>query len=205
LVTEDTEPAFGIAAGILASNRVMMVSEEWLEDYCERHLNRQLPTHIDSALADRIRTCLRLGLKRLNALPADDPFWAGTNKEPTLHKLAQYFSERLDREENVWIYASYLLLLCSDGNLGRVLKPLMEQDFAAVEWVVAAGRWIRLNSGFSAKSTLRDLLIDLRSRLPELTPKLDALRQNASAHRLWMIDEAINLKSQDWADALTPP
>jgi hypothetical protein len=190
----------------------MMVTKEWLDDYFGRHVERKLkewgPT-ADPMLADRMRTYLFLGLKRLNALPPEDPFWINTNREPTLYKLVEYFSKDIatDRhnEEKVWIIASCLLLNCADRDLGWLLEPLLERNFSSIEWVVAAGAWISKISGFSHTSSLRDLLVRLRNQLPELQDRLDSLRQNATAHRLLMIDEALNLNSKAWADALSPP
>src|SRR6185295_13901977 len=126
----------------------MMVSQDWLDRYFTQHVERRLQVWgpaVDPVLAGRMRTYLRQGLKRLNSIPSDDPFWANTNREPTLYKMGCYFSKNLDRhnEDHVWIVASCLLLQCADRDLGWLLQPLLDQDFATVEWIVAAGLWIR--------------------------------------------------------------
>jgi hypothetical protein len=181
-----------------------MGSEEWLQEYLDREVERPLSSSVtDPVLADRIRTYLRLGLQRLNALPSDDPFWNDTNGKPTLFKLHHYFTEKQDSDEDLWILASVLLLRCADGKLGDLLKPLLDRDLSNVEWVMAAGRWVHQTSGFSARSSLRDLLVGLRNRLPELTARLEGLRQGATAHQLWMIDEALQLNSPEWTAILS--
>jgi hypothetical protein len=181
-----------------------MVSDEWLQEYIDREVERPLSSSdTDPVLADRMRIYLRLGLQRLNALPSEDPFWINTNGKPTLFKLHHYFTEKQDSDEDLWILASVLLLYCADGQLGYLLKPLLDRDLSNVEWVMAAGRWVRQTSGFSARSSLRDLLVDLRTRLPELTARLEALRQGVTAHQLRMIDEALDLNSPEWTAALT--
>jgi hypothetical protein len=53
---------------------------------------------------------------------------------------------------------------CRDNELGIVLEPLLERDFANIEWIMAAGLWVRNCSGFSHTSSLRDLLVKIRGR-----------------------------------------
>jgi hypothetical protein len=42
---------------------------------------------IDKDFIRRIRWAVYDGFQRLDALPRDDPFWEGTNRRPTFHKL----------------------------------------------------------------------------------------------------------------------
>ncbi len=189
-----------------------MVSAEWLARYYERTVGRPWgywdPT-LDSVLADRIRRLLLLGLERLNTLPATDPFWSSTNREPTLYKLNDYFGPRLsshpDDEDSRWIMASLLLYNGRDNELGLVLEPLLNRGFENIEWIMAAGSWCRKGWGFSHTSSMRDLLIKIRGRLPELRDRLESLRPNATPHRLAMIEEVLKLSSPDWEAALRPP
>jgi hypothetical protein len=190
----------------------MMVSKEWLDRYCERNLERPWgywQPSVNRLLADRIRGFLRLGLERLNALPPDDSFWVKTNREPTLYKLGDYFGPKVQSEpgndEARWIIASLLLHHGRDNELGWVLEPFLRKDFANIEWIMAAGLWCRSIGGFSHTSTMRDLLMDLRTRLTELRPRLNELRPRATPHLLSMIEEASRLDSEEWAAALQPP
>lgn len=190
----------------------MMVSNEWLERYLERTVGRPYgpwDSAVDSVLADRIRMYIRLGLDQLNALSPDDPFWVNTNREPTIHKLADYFGPRIssdpDDEDGRWIVASVYLHHCRDNELGLILEPLLNRNFANIEWIMAAALWCRNNSGFSHTSSLRDLLIKIRNSLPQMKDRLESLRSNATPHRLAMIDEALKLGSADWQTALRLP
>ena len=189
----------------------MMVSQEWLDRYFDRHVERSGGYWVPASnpvLADRIRSYLRMGLDRLNHLPPEDPFWKNTNREPTLYKLSEYFGARIQShpqdEEARWIVAAKLLHNGQDNALGWVLEPLMERDFSNIEWVMAAGHWCRMNWGFSHTSTMRDLLTRLRSELPQLKGKLDSLRMTATAHGRQMIDELYRLDSTEWKAALEP-
>jgi hypothetical protein len=93
-----------------------MVSADWVERYCERTLGKPhgyWNPELNPVLADRIRHYLRLGLDRINALPATDSFWTGTNGEPTLYKLGDYFGPRLsshpEDEDARWIMSALFL------------------------------------------------------------------------------------------------
>lgn len=190
----------------------MMVSQDWLDRYFDRAVERE-PGYwnpsLDPVLADRIRAYLRLGLQRLYALSPEDPFWLNTNREPTIYKLQDYFGPRLsshpDDEDARWIVTSLFLHHGRDNELGLILEPLLEKDFGAIEWIMAAGAWCRKGWGFSHASSLRDLLTRIRGRLHELTTRVDDLRLNATPHRLAMIEEVFKLPDPEWEAALKPP
>lgn len=183
----------------------MMVSQYWLDRYFARAVERLLPSQ-HPELSERVRAYLRQGLKQLNALPGDDPFWINTNREPTVYKIGEYYGERYKAgsrdDKTLWTLIADRLLHCADNEMGDFFRPLLDRDFATMEWVIASGLWIYNNSGFSHTSSLRDLLREIRRDLPHLQDRLDGLRQGGTAHRLMMIDEALQLGSAKWAKLL---
>src|SRR4051794_4919137 len=69
----------------------------------------------------RVVEALYDGLRRLNGVPRDDPFWESGNRRPTLFKLRDYVyrvtGKNPDDVEALWVQAS-LYLLHGSTNFG---------------------------------------------------------------------------------------
>ncbi len=72
--------------------------------------------HLDPGFAARLREAIVDGLYWLDAVPRGDPFWADTNRRPTLSKLfdlaGQAVRQRPTEERACWAYAAVSLSYC---------------------------------------------------------------------------------------------
>ncbi len=92
-----------------------MIDDAELEAYAAEALPQfeldQLEGSVDTGLVARVDEHLRLSLRRVNDLPADDPLWSGTNRRPTLFKAQEWFRQQFDHDpgdnEARWVVLSY--------------------------------------------------------------------------------------------------
>jgi hypothetical protein len=148
---------------------VASVSEESLEDYTDRVVpswfkNPEPP--IDPGLVERAEYYTRRGLKLLDAIPRDHPFWKNTNKKTTVYKADLWFGQVLeanpDDAEARWILASIGLTGCSTG-LEALMAPLVLQDPSNLRWLVGATVWVECLSGADYTAALRHELTMLNN------------------------------------------
>jgi hypothetical protein len=148
---------------------VTKVSEESLEDYTDRVLSsyfRNLGPDIDPGLGERAEYYIRRGLKLLDAVPRDHPFWDKTNKKATEYKADLWFRRVLesnpDDAEARWILAAIKLKGCRTG-LESLLAPLVLEDPSNLRWLVGATVWVLNLSGADYSSALRRELVMLNN------------------------------------------
>jgi hypothetical protein len=145
------------------------VSEESLEDYTDRVLSgyfENLEPPIDPGLAERAEYYIRRGLKLLDAVPRDHPFWAKTNNRATEWKAGLWFRQVLeanpDDAEARWILAAFGLKRCGTG-LEALLAPLVLDDPSNLRWLVGATVWVWYLSGADYTAALRHELTMLNN------------------------------------------
>ncbi len=149
---------------------VVNVSEESLEDYTDRVIPsswlKNFGPPIDPGLAERGEYYIRRGLKLLDAIPRDHPFWDKTNNKETTGKAGLWFGQVLeanpDDAEARWILAALGLLHCSP-QLEALLAPLVLDDPSSLRWLVGATVWVEELSGADYTAALRHELTMLNN------------------------------------------
>jgi len=150
---------------------IVPVAGAELDAYLEEVFANFLPpiTSRDVALAEKIRSSLTRGVQRLNALPADDPFWKDSNGSPTLAKM-QVHSGRLlaknsEDDEARWALFAYDVCLFA-GHFGAPhLEPIVIRDLRQIRWLVQACEWVSTVST-GGKAELRKSIKRLRKEIP---------------------------------------
>jgi hypothetical protein len=141
---------------------VASVSEESLEDDTEQVIGSSwLRDHrppIDPGLAERAEYYFRRGLRLLDAVPRDHPFWDKTNNRATRWKAAEWFRQVLeanpDDVEARWILAALGLLHCA-SYLEALIAPLVLNDPSNLRWLVGATVCVECLSGADYTAALR--------------------------------------------------
>jgi hypothetical protein len=117
---------------------------------------------LDTGFAARLRAALVGGLRRLDALPRDDPFWEGSNRRPTLGKLPDFANHVLghapQEEWACWLLAACSLWWCgSDFGLPgwEGLRRLGRLEAA---WPVHAACHVWRNAGYDPAPDLISFL-----------------------------------------------
>jgi hypothetical protein len=166
----------------------MMVSDARLNEYADNVLKQYEDDSLasqDIDLVRKIRTYLRQGLIRLNAVPENDPFWANSNRNPTLSKLGDYLKRHNQHYrpidgESEWIEVAYALHYCSNDFGRRHLEHLVELDVENIQWLIAAARWVWELTGYDTTDFLKQSLEGLREKLQDFDNKLTILRESGS-------------------------
>ncbi|OQS13953.1 hypothetical protein B0T36_17765 [Nocardia donostiensis] len=109
--------------------------------------------------AERMVQVLLDGLRSLDELPRDDPFWQGTNHLTTVYKLQKYAQQRLeytpeDHAARWALVAIDLAFGAIDGGLSW-LGPLIADDVAVVDAAVIIANWVEELIGLDASDALR--------------------------------------------------
>jgi hypothetical protein len=127
---------------------------------------KNLEPPIDPGLAERAEYYIRRGLKLLDAIPRDHPFWEKTNNKATDDKTELWFGQVLeanpDDAEARWILASLGLPGCVHG-LEALMAPLVLQDPPNLRWLVGATVWVGYLSGTDYTAALRHELTMLNN------------------------------------------
>jgi hypothetical protein len=113
-----------------------------LRDLAEQVRSAFSGARLDQGFAGRLREAIFVGLSRLDALPRDDPFWNGTNRRPTLHKISDLAGQVLERgpkeEWACWAWAA-TDLLCWGNDFGLAgWRGLHELGLLNGAWPVLA-------------------------------------------------------------------
>jgi hypothetical protein len=147
---------------------------------------------------ERIVETLSAALRRLNAVPRDDPFWETRNKRPTLYKLRDYnyhiFKKNPDDPLTLWTQAA-LFIVHGTNNFGakqwRRLHYVGEFD---VSWPILAALVTELNAEPTAEQ-----LVELLDRIEMVDEALAFLKTFDACGDDWIVE---------WRDgvvkALTP-
>ncbi len=167
----------------------MPVTPDWIERYLadetEPYRDPDM-AGLDPPLAALIQEKLRGGLARLNAVPESDPFWKGTNGDPTFGKLYEYLESALalnpGDEEARWILFALGLHYGDNDSWLKSLGPLAENDPRLLRWLVAAGRFIFLRTGHNPGASLRDFLKRLAKKVPGTRGQIDRMEDDPDAH-----------------------
>jgi hypothetical protein len=163
-----------------------MISEARLKQYLDDVLRRYEDDSLASQDRDLLRkivTYLRQGLTRLNALPENHPFWAESNRTPTLSKLGDYLAIIMQHEvpvdeETEWIEVAYALHYCSNDFGRRHLEHLVELNIDNIQWLIAAAVWVSEISGFDTTHSLRQSLEALREECLDFDKSLNSLKES---------------------------
>jgi hypothetical protein len=120
---------------------------------------------------------LRRGLERLAAVPPGDPFWGGLPQPPSPHWANEYVRRRWladpDDAEACWVLAALHVVHYCETDFGReYLEPLVARNSALVVWLVAAADYVFQTSGAPTRQLLRESLLRLAGRVPELGEQL---------------------------------
>ncbi|MEV6071193.1 hypothetical protein AB0L82_32000 [Nocardia sp. NPDC052001] len=112
-----------------------------------------------SDFTDRLESMLIDGLRVLDSLPRDDPFWHGTNGVATIHKVRAHAIKRLevapdDRAARWTLVATDLAHGSDDGGLSW-MGPLITADTAAVHEAVIVADIVENLIGLDASEALR--------------------------------------------------
>ncbi|MCC6738278.1 MAG: hypothetical protein IT452_04475 [Planctomycetia bacterium] len=116
-----------------------MVPDHWIEEKIAHGLKAFLSAPQDPIwheFGSRIHAILSQALRDMNQMAPEDPFWIGTNKEPTLTKIPKRY-EMLHQiaPEDPWPR----LVLWADGfaygQTARFMVPLIASDISEVAWV----------------------------------------------------------------------
>ena len=149
---------------------VANVSEESLEDYTDRVILsswlKNFEPPIDPGLAERAEYYIRRGLKLLDAIRRDHPFWDKTNNKATEYKASLWFWQVLeanpDDAEARWIVAALKLQRCGT-QLEALLAPLVLDDPSNLRWLVGATVCVEYLSGADYTAALRHELTMLNN------------------------------------------
>ncbi|MBF6469613.1 hypothetical protein IU427_31255 [Nocardia beijingensis] len=111
------------------------------------------------AFAERMVQVLLDGLRSLDELPRDDPFWQKTNHVTTVYKLQKYAQQRLehtpeDRAARWALVAIDLAFGANDGGLSW-LGPMIADDVAVADAAVIIANWVAELIGPDASDALR--------------------------------------------------
>jgi hypothetical protein len=187
-----------LASAVRYSQAVPVPAEE-LRAYVAEVLGNLLPpiASRDPALAAKFEASLQGGVARLNAAPADDPIWQGTDGKPTFARMQTFLARCIakDPEDDAarWALFAYDVCLYAAHFGTPHLEPIVARDTAELRWLVAAYRCVQPISA-GAKTELRRSLARLKSRVPDWPARLQALAHSADAS----VAEAAKL-------ALSPP
>ncbi|MFI9402737.1 hypothetical protein [Nocardia sp. NPDC052316] len=112
-----------------------------------------------SAFTDRLVSALLDGLRELDALPRDDPFWRSTNGIATFAKVRKHFARRLhttpeDSAARWVLVAAELAVGSNDGGLSW-LGPLITADAGLVVDAVTIADILERLLGLDAAQALR--------------------------------------------------
>jgi hypothetical protein len=175
---------------------VANVSEESLEDYTDRVIpswfKNPMPP-IDPGLAERAEYYTRRGLKLLDAIPRDHPFWDKTNNKATDYKADLWFRQVLetnpDDAEARWIVAAIGLNWCGT-RLEALLAPLVLEDPPNLRWLVGATVWVGYLSGADYTAALRHELTML-SNNPAVRSLMEAPAGNDELGRAVQVARSV--------------
>jgi hypothetical protein len=178
--------------GVVAS-----VSEESAEDYTDELISRSWLSHptppIDPGLAERAGYYLRRGLKLLDAIPRDHPFWDKTNNRATTFKASDWFGQALeanpDDTEARWILAAIGLLHCGHY-LEALMAPLVLDDPSNLRWLVGATEAVLYLSGADYTAALRQELTMLNNN-PAVRSLMEAPAGNDELGRAVQIARSV--------------
>ncbi len=125
-----------------------MVPDHWIDEKIAHDLGYLLEAPKDPLWHEfglRIHGILSQALRDMNQMSPDDPFWRGTNKEPTFHKLPQRYAALHDASPaDPWL--RYVLWANDWGLTGAAsyMVPMIAQDITEVSWVafgLTHGEW----------------------------------------------------------------
>ena len=140
----------------------------------------------EGAFVARVFDSLLDALRRLNALPRDDPFWEGRTKAPTIYKLRDYNHHVLrknpDDVDALWTQAA-LYLLHGSTNFGQ--KQWRRLHYAGhfdVSWPILAALVTELNSGPTGEE-----LVELIDRIEAASDAKRFLRSLDATHDPWIL------------------
>jgi hypothetical protein len=150
---------------------------------------------------------LRAAVRRLNALPADHPFWGGRPPRPTVHAASDYFPgllvEHPSDDEARRVLAALSLHWC-DNDFGRAyLEPLVARDpETELPWLVAGAIWVQQRSGVVTLPLLRDSLTRLRTGIGGFEERVGCLARAGDPTTSRMARVALAVLNDEPVDGL---
>ncbi len=164
---------------------------EFKEDKLDRGYVRTLRAFAASAggaaFVARLVDTLHEALRRLNAIPRDDPFWSSRNKRPTLYKLRDLNAQILKKEPGdalaLWTQAA-LYLLHGSTNFGhKQWRRLHHEGAFDVSWPIMAALVTELNAEPTGEA-----LVELIDRIEEVEPARAVLRSLDETGDPWILE-----------------
>ncbi len=158
---------------------------------------------INANFTRRIRSAVCCGLRRLDCLPRDDPFWEGTNRRPTFFKLPRFCAKLLEMDHRdscaLWTRAACDLLSWQNSD-PKLWRQLVEVDRLDASWPIHAALF-----GYVcwAADTVGDLvsLLDEAGLCDSARPTLEQLGQSdKQSVRKWTIRVAKGCQIGAWID-----
>ena len=140
-----------------------------------------------SAFVARLVDTLHEALRRLNAIPRDDPFWSSRNKQPTLYKLRDLNAEILRKQPGdplaLWTQAA-LYLLHGSTNFGhKQWRRLHHEGDFDVSWPIMAALVTELNAEATGEA-----LVELIDRIEEADAARAVLRSLDEVGDPWILE-----------------
>ena len=129
----------------------------------DAYLDREVPADpgMDAGLVRAVRQHLRAGLARVAAIPRTDPFWVGTNGEPSLTKVERLHEARLRADpgdvEARWTLFALVVAHAANDFGAPYLEPLIGTDPDALPMLRVAARWVRDATGYDTSAGLQAL------------------------------------------------
>jgi hypothetical protein len=101
----------------------------------------------ERTLRDQFGPAIEKGLRRLDRLPRDDPFWNGKNHLPTIHKLEDFAREHPEDRE-LAMASLFLDLQTSAPGLPDHRLWRLDETFP-IEWLIETG-WLLFQGSLQA-------------------------------------------------------
>jgi membrane-bound metal-dependent hydrolase YbcI (DUF457 family) len=179
---------FRVACPSCGVGRPAPAPEGDLDPYLARELafvRSKEGARMDPEFAAFLDRKLSAGLRRLDAVPRTHPLWDGSDRRPTLAKVADLcrfvLEEAPDDEEARWVLFADKVRTGS-ADLGfSAIEPLILRDVGSLRWLVAAARWAYLSSGADPVLAMRAPLEKLGKAFGSLESCLHLLASDSDA------------------------
>lgn len=189
---------FRLTCAACRSGSISRIVKGGVDDYVARQLQffrGKEAVRLDPEFASFLHRKLTFGLRRLDEMPREHPFWQGSDGKPTLGKVVELsrmvLKDSPEDQEARWVVFADRILTCSPDLEYTVIEPVILSDFASIRWLAAAARWNFAFSGVDPVMSLRPsferlgkMVGSVEDLLTQLKSDPDATTRDAAGHCL---------------------